>query len=279
VKIRQTLLLSAIPAALPQGCASVPLEGNETVVCYHPKAMGVSAPYGQYALVAGNPLAAAPAVPMATPDPRRRLPTPAAPGTTPERVVDRSSPDSQSGSLCFTLTAYSAQAAQSSGTCLAVRGPRGLLPVREGASRFGITWKEAGFRNPLWERALRAEQADAGNIRQRADAVATQEDARGAIETRRTGLAQQGFTRRDDCERDARPAPQPRPARRWPWTKAPAPARPAACAPTAGAACLAETHASSSASPAWTPTGAPPPAPPAARTCPSPSRACSPPRA
>ncbi len=213
MKIRQTLLLGAIPAALLQGCASVPLEGNEKVVCYHPKAMGINAPYGQYALVAGNPLGAPAAAPLATPDPRRRLPATAVHGSTPERVVDSTSPDSQSGSLCFTLTAYSAQAAQSSGTCLAVRGPRGLLPVREGSSRFGVTWKEAGFRNPLWERALSAEQADAGNIRQRADALATQEDARSAIETRRSGLAQQGFTRRDECERDTKttPTPPPRP--------------------------------------------------------------------
>lgn len=211
MKIHQTLALGASLAALLQGCASIPLEGNEKVVCYHPKAMGVSAPYGQYALVAGNPWAAAP---VATPDPRRRTPYPTAPGALPERIVDRTSPDSQSGSLCFTLTAYNAQAAQDNGTCLAIRGPRGLLPVREGASRLGITWKEAGFRNPLWERTLGAEQTDAANIRLLAEAGATQEDARIAIETRRAGLGQQGFARREDCERDSKttPTPPPRPA-------------------------------------------------------------------
>lgn len=198
-------------AALLQACASVPLEGNERVVCYHPKAMGVPAPYGPYSLVATGPEQASQLA--SQPDPRRRIPAQPVVSRGQERVLDRSEPDARSGSLCFTLPAYEQQAATDRGACLAVRGPRGLLPVREGASRFGITWAQAGFRNPLWEGSLAGNKTEAAKLLQRADALATRDEARTSIETRRTGLAQQGLARREDCNANGQAPAQPtRPA-------------------------------------------------------------------
>jgi hypothetical protein len=212
VKPTPRLITLAGLAAMLQACASIPLEGNERVVCYHPKAMGVPAPYGPYSLVAIGPEQASQlAAPQ--PDPRRRVQAQPVMIRGQERVLDRSEPDARSGSLCFTLPAYEQQAASDRGACLGVRGPRGLLPVREGASRFGITWAQAGFRNPLWEGSLASNKAEAARLLQHAEAMATRDEARTSIETRRTGLAQQGLARREDCSTDAKaPTLPPRPA-------------------------------------------------------------------